>query len=200
MDFVKLQDLIDVVSHPPCLSIVPSTLSAVPPICDYGTGTRTVKTPSEQTNSGPFSNVLNKLQGKRIQGAPTFYSSHFYINMADRRPDSDESGRSKRQKTSSTDMDPKANPYLAHMYEEDDEDEGVNTGSGYGYGYGKPAGKMNGRGVSSALARFPRHKTNAAMAKSAEDGPNNPFNGKPLSTEYFNILKTRRNLPVHAQR
>lgn len=116
--------------------------------------------------------------------------------MADRRPDSGDSGRSKRQKTSS-DMDPKENPYLAHMYEEDEVED---TSYGYGYGYGKPAGKLNGRGNSSALAGFPRHKTDAAMAKRVEDGPNNPFNGNPLSKEYFNILKTRRNLPVHAQR
>lgn len=120
--------------------------------------------------------------------------------MADRRPDSIDSGRSKRQKTSSTDMDPKENPYLAHMYEEEDvEEEDVQDG-GYNYGYRKPTNFMNGRGNYSALAGFPRHRTTAAMAKKAEDGPNNPFNGKPLSTQYFNILKTRRNLPVHAQR
>lgn len=121
--------------------------------------------------------------------------------MAHPRPDSGDSGRSKRQKTS-IDMDPKANPYLAHMYPEDqeEEDEGVDTGYGQGYGFGKPAGRMNGRSNPSALVGFPRHKTSAAMAKSAEDGPNNPFNGKPLSAEYFNILKIRRNLPVHAQR
>lgn len=116
--------------------------------------------------------------------------------MADRRPESDDSGRSKRQKTSST-MDPKDNPYLAHMYEED---EIQDTSYSSGYGYAKPAGKMNGRGSSSTLAKFPRHETTAAMARKAEDGPNNPFNGNSLSQEYFNILKTRRNLPVHAQR
>lgn len=118
------------------------------------------------------------------------------ITMADRRPESDESGRSKRQKTSSN-LNPKENPYLAHMYEED---EIQDTSYSSGYSYGKPAGIKNGRGSSSALARFPRHETNAAMARRAEDGPNNPFNGKPLSTEYFNIMETRRNLPVHAQR
>ncbi len=115
--------------------------------------------------------------------------------MADRRPDSVDSGSSKRQKTSSTDMDPKENPYLAHMYEEDGAEDG-----NYGYGYRKAAGRTNGSENSSALAGFQRHKTTAAMAKKAEDGPNNPFNGKPLSEQYFNILETRRNLPVHAQR
>lgn len=116
--------------------------------------------------------------------------------MADRRPESEDSGRSKRQKTSS-DMDPKENPYLAHMYAEDEVDD---TSYGSGYSFGKPSGKMPGRGSSSALAKFPRHQTNSAMARKVEDGPNNPFNGNPLSKEYFNILKTRRNLPVHAQR
>ena len=38
------------------------------------------------------------------------------------------------------------------------------------------------------------------MAKGVEEGPNNPLNGQPLSKSYFSILKTRRNLPVHAQR
>jgi pre-mRNA-splicing factor ATP-dependent RNA helicase DHX15/PRP43 len=38
------------------------------------------------------------------------------------------------------------------------------------------------------------------MAKKAEDGPENPFKGGVLSERYFGILKTRRNLPVHAQR
>ncbi|KAI9768524.1 MAG: DEAH-box ATP-dependent RNA helicase prp43 [Geoglossum umbratile] len=69
-----------------------------------------------------------------------------------------------------TDTDPKDNPYLAHMYEEPVKD------------------------------KFRRHATTAAMAKKAEDGPNNFLTGQPLSGQYFQILKTRRNLPVHAQR
>jgi len=91
-------------------------------------------------------------------------------------------------------LDPKENPYLAHHYEEASE-----SYNGYSKGYGRPANKFNG--ISNASTpRMPRHETNAAMARKAEDGPNNPFNGRPLSTSYFNILKTRRNLPVHAQR
>lgn len=96
--------------------------------------------------------------------------------MADRRPEGEES-RFKRQKTSA-DMDPRANPYLAHMY------EGTNSNS-----------KSN-----AALAKFKRHQTTASLAKEAEDGPNNLFSGRPLSQKYFNILKVRRDLPVHAQR
>lgn len=110
--------------------------------------------------------------------------------MADRRPPVEEP-RFKRQKTN--DMDPKANPYLAHMYEDSVEN------SGYRNGYEQPI-RSNGTGKISMLTKFIRHATTAAMAKEAEDGPNNPFSGKPLSPQYISILKTRRNLPVHAQR
>ena len=128
--------------------------------------------------------------------------------MADRRPDSDEPSRAKRQKTTASTTDdmksnvnPKANPYLAHMYENDDEDGGVDTGYSNGYGFGNGRLKANGTTIqSSALVRLPRHATTAAMAMKAEDGPNNPFTGKPLSKRYFDILRTRRTLPVHAQR
>ena len=123
--------------------------------------------------------------------------------MADRRPDTDENSSkpSKRQKTSASDMDPKTNPYLAHMYEEDADDNSYSNGyaNGYSNGYEK-APKTNGMSGGSGLSKFPRHSTTADMARKAEDGPNNPFSGKPLSTQYLNILKTRRNLPVHAQR
>ncbi|KAF4306790.1 Helicase [Botryosphaeria dothidea] len=98
--------------------------------------------------------------------------------MADRRPDGAES-RAKRQKTA-TDMDPKNNPYLAHMYEDN--------------------GYSNGPSAKSGLSHLVRHKTTCEDARKAEDGPNNPFTGQPLSDKYFKILKTRRDLPVHAQR
>ena len=49
-------------------------------------------------------------------------------------------------------------------------------------------------------APVPRHATTAAMAQEAEAGPTNPYTGQPFSQQYFNILKTRRNLPVHQQR
>ncbi len=113
--------------------------------------------------------------------------------MANRGPEGEDKYRVKRQKTSSADMDPKANPYLAHMYE-DSPDEG------YSNGYGTPKGRLNGAQQGSALTKFKRHTTTSAMAKEAEDGPKHPFNGKPLSSQYFSILKTRRGLPVHAQR
>lgn len=107
--------------------------------------------------------------------------------MADRRPDQLEMSRAKRLKTD----DPAQNPYLAHMYEEDD--------SNYNYnGYST----LNGNGASArtGLSDFKRHATTALQAHKAEDGPANPFNNTPLSKQYFNILKTRRDLPVHKQR
>lgn len=106
----------------------------------------------------------------------------------------------KRLKTE--DNDPKMNPYLAHMYEDQNDDSGYNTGysNGNGYGNGVRLEKPNAGGTGSAMANMPRHKTTADMARGAEDGPNNPYNGKPLSKKYFNILEQRRGLPVHAQR
>ncbi|KAJ6005841.1 Pre-mRNA splicing factor RNA helicase (Prp43) [Penicillium sp. IBT 35674x] len=95
--------------------------------------------------------------------------------MADRRSDSEDGARAKRQKMEGG--DPKDNPYLAHMYED-----------------------TNGAEKNSALAKFKRHQTTAAMAKKAEDGDTNPFSGQPFSSKYFSILKTRRDLPVHQQR
>ncbi len=112
--------------------------------------------------------------------------------MADRRPADEEMSRSKRVKTESN-MDPSANPYLAHHYNGNGEDS---SGNGHfnrranGYSFN----------TSSAFAKFRRHKTTAEQAHEAEDGPNNPFNGAPLSERYFSILRTRRDLPVHKQR
>lgn len=92
--------------------------------------------------------------------------------MADTRSDSEGASRAKRQKM---DADPKNNPYLAHMYE-------------------------NENASGSALSKFKRHQTTAALAKKAEDGEINPFSGRPFSSKYFSILKGRRDLPVHQQR
>lgn len=108
----------------------------------------------------------------------------------------------KRLKTE--DSGPKMNPYLAHMYQDQNDDSGYNTGYSNGYDNAAKLGKQNNWGDPggniSPISNMPRHKTTAAMARKAEDGPNNPFSGKPLSKQYFNILKQRRGLPVHAQR
>lgn len=102
------------------------------------------------------------------------------VTMTDRRPDQQEMSKSKRAKI---DLDPRANPYLAHMYGEDDS-----------------SSAQYGNGARTGLSDFKRHATTAEQAHKAEDGPNNPFNNAPLSGQYFKILKTRRDLPVHKQR
>ena len=104
-------------------------------------------------------------------------------------------GRVKRQKISNAAMDPKNNPYLAHMYDDASEENGY--GNGYGYGGFQ---STNSASSGAALKKFKRHSTTAAQASQAEDGPDNPFTSRPLSKQYLSILKTRRNLPVHAQR
>ena len=103
------------------------------------------------------------------------------IIMADRRPEDQEMSASKRTKTERN-MDPASNPYLAHHY----------NGNSNGY--------ASAQKNTSRLAHFERHNTSAEQAQIAEDGPNNPFNSTPLSSTYFSILKTRRDLPVHKQR
>lgn len=114
--------------------------------------------------------------------------------MADRRPDAYDESRAKRIKTtpasSPAEMDPRANPYLAHMYEGGDQSNG----------YGRSNRTNGADGGDSLLRGFTRHQTTQAMANKAEDGPKNLFNGQNLSKQYFSILKTRRNLPVHQQR
>lgn len=75
------------------------------------------------------------------------------------------------------------NPYLAHW----------NDGNDNGFIDGKLP-------VGSALRDFRRRQSTAKQAREAEDSDNNPFTGQPHSEQYFSILKTRRNLPVHKQR
>lgn len=112
--------------------------------------------------------------------------------MADRRPEEQEMSRAKRIKSDDS-LDPASNPYLAHMY-------GSNGDDGYGSGWNARNGNVNGTPDSTPLASFKRHKTTAAQAHEAENGPRNPFNSAPLSETYFSILKSRRDLPVHKQR
>lgn len=45
-----------------------------------------------------------------------------------------------------------------------------------------------------------RHKTTAEQAEALENGTVNPFTGNTFSAKYVDILKIRRELPVHAQR
>jgi hypothetical protein len=54
--------------------------------------------------------------------------------------------------------------------------------------------------VNGAPKDFNKRQTTAQQAEKAEDGPDNPFTLRPLSNNYFGILKKRRELPIHAQR
>ncbi|KAI1000390.1 putative pre-mRNA-splicing factor ATP-dependent RNA helicase [Podosphaera aphanis] len=74
-------------------------------------------------------------------------------------------------------IDPASNPYLDHIY-----------------------GTEGRSKQDTSLSAFKKHQTSAEEAHQAENGPKNPFNGLQLSEKYFQILKTRRGLPVHKQR
>ncbi|PWY95826.1 pre-mRNA splicing factor ATP-dependent RNA helicase Prp43 [Aspergillus sclerotioniger CBS 115572] len=105
--------------------------------------------------------------------------------MVDRRSDSDNGSRAKRQKMDKPETDPKDNPYLAHMYESSTNSNSWTDGAA---------------DLHPAFGKIKRHQTTAAIAKKVEDGDVNPFNGQPFSSKYVSILQTRRDLPVHAQR
>lgn len=47
---------------------------------------------------------------------------------------------------------------------------------------------------------FVAHQTTAEQAEKLENAAINPFTGEEFSQKYFDILKVRRDLPVHAQR
>ena len=72
------------------------------------------------------------------------------------------------------------NPYLAHMLPDQ--------------GYAPQVA------ATGPLREFKRQQTTSQQAQEAEDGPTNPFTLRPLTQQYFTILKKRRELPVHAQR
>lgn len=95
--------------------------------------------------------------------------------------DADETSR-KKSKKGGGDSEEKYNPYLAHMHQ--------NSSNGYG----------DEAPPDSILAGMERRATTAVQAAKAEDSATNPFTGKPHSQQYFRILETRRDLPVHKQR
>ncbi len=99
--------------------------------------------------------------------------------MAGKRSDIPDGAPAKRLKTTG-EMDPRNNPYLRHHYE--------NDSNGYQNGYSTPLSKLR------------RHATTAGQAREAEDAQNSPFTGRSHSDRYLSILRTRRGLPVHAQR
>ena len=108
--------------------------------------------------------------------------------MAEKRSDYADGAPSKRQKMSNnTTSDPKSNPYLAHMYQDQ-------PSNGYSNGY------SNSNQPDGPLAKFRRHQTTAAETEKVEAGNENPFTRQKHSERYFSILKKRRDLPVHQQR
>ncbi|KAL9943090.1 DEAH-box ATP-dependent RNA helicase prp43 [Verticillium nonalfalfae] len=79
----------------------------------------------------------------------------------------------KMEKYESIDDKVKVNPYLAHM---------------------------NNGGGDEPFADFEPRNTTAKQAAVVEDLTHNAFTGKEHTKKYFDILRTRRDLPVHKQR
>ncbi|KAL6855115.1 DEAH-box ATP-dependent RNA helicase prp43 [Amphichorda felina] len=98
--------------------------------------------------------------------------------------DSEEPSRKKAKKEDGQDGDgEKYNPYLAHMYQDADATAGN--------------GELS---PDSPFASFKRRRTTAVQASKVEDLSTNAFTGKEHTQKYFQILQTRRDLPVHKQR
>jgi pre-mRNA-splicing factor ATP-dependent RNA helicase DHX15/PRP43 len=89
--------------------------------------------------------------------------------------DSEESSRKKAKKEEG--QGEKYNPYLAHMQQENGFDS-----------------------ESSPLSSLKIRETTAEQAAKIEDLSTNAFTGQEHSQKYFQILETRRDLPVHKQR
>ncbi|EGV63043.1 hypothetical protein CANTEDRAFT_114350, partial [Yamadazyma tenuis ATCC 10573] len=54
--------------------------------------------------------------------------------------------------------------------------------------------------LASSFSHITRYNSTAKLAMDLEDASTNPFTGRKFTDQYFAILKTRRNLPVHQQR
>ncbi|EQB58516.1 putative pre-mRNA-splicing factor ATP-dependent RNA helicase prp43 [Colletotrichum fructicola] len=93
--------------------------------------------------------------------------------------DRDGASRKKVKKEDSEEA-PKYNPYLAHMKDENGGDGDLDP--------------------NSPFADFTQRSTTAKQAEKVEDLDTNAFTGRPHSQKYFQILQTRRDLPVHKQR
>ena len=91
-----------------------------------------------------------------------------------------------RKKVKKEEQPEKYNPYLAHMYE--------------GNGDMTNGFKSNEPSPDSPFAGMKRRDTTAKQAAKIEDLDSNPFTAKPHSQKYFQILQTRRDLPVSKQR
>jgi pre-mRNA-splicing factor ATP-dependent RNA helicase DHX15/PRP43 len=93
--------------------------------------------------------------------------------------DTDEPSRKKAKKA---DGEGKYNPYLAHMED--------NNGTS----------RADEPMAGSPFAGMKRRQTTAKQAAKIEDDPSNAFTGQEHTNKYFQILETRRELPVHKQR
>jgi hypothetical protein len=96
-----------------------------------------------------------------------------------KRPSGEGDDPARKKAKSEASSPPKYNPYLAHM------DQYENYEDGY---------------QSLALDGLKRRQTTAKQAAKAEDEPVNPWTGRAHTQKYFDILRTRRDLPVHKQR
>lgn len=100
-----------------------------------------------------------------------------------KRHSSDEvEGKRKKVKTDGLkkeeDDEDKKNPYLAHMYENN----------------------ANGFSSDDPFAHFKVRETTAKQVEAVENLDHNAFTGKAHTQKYFDILRVRRDLPVHKQR
>lgn len=77
----------------------------------------------------------------------------------------------------------KYNPYLAHMHQD----------GGNGYNSDEPS-------RDSPFAGMTRRHTTAEQHTRVEDLATNPFTQREHTQKYFQILQSRRDLPVHKQR
>lgn len=101
-----------------------------------------------------------------------------------KRNSADKEGSSRKKvKKEDEDEEPKYNPYLAHMKEEN--------------GFKSEEGAID---ASSPFAGFKQRATTAKQAEQVEDLDTNAFTGRPHSQKYFQILQSRRDLPVQKQR
>ncbi|KAK9897558.1 hypothetical protein P389DRAFT_58452 [Cystobasidium minutum MCA 4210] len=81
-----------------------------------------------------------------------------------------------------------SNPYLAHWNDKPGSSNGGRMGNG-------TASSSKG----SALDGFVPRQVNGAQTVKAMEHDINPFNGKPYSQRYKDIMKKRKDLPVFQQ-
>ncbi|TDZ74716.1 putative pre-mRNA-splicing factor ATP-dependent RNA helicase prp43 [Colletotrichum trifolii] len=106
-----------------------------------------------------------------------------FDSKASKRLSADRDGSSRKKAKKEESEEPSAyNPYLAHMKEE----------NGF-----KTEGDID---PSSPFAHFNQRATTAKQAEKVEDLDTNAFTGRPHSQKYFQILQSRRDLPVNKQR